>query len=225
MSTLIVRDCFNDSGNPVPYDSCLDAMKAFTRSRDKSTQDELWLLEHVPVYTLGQAAKIEHLLPGAKLPVVQSDRGGQITYHGPGQLMIYFLADIARLKLSVRDIVVKLESVIVALLAETGVEASGDREAPGVYVDGAKIASIGLRVSRGKSYHGICLNYDASLEPFEHINPCGFKNLPVVQMRECCAVLPSRKKIVSNLAEIFSREFDYAGSQLSTGIPTLTDCA
>ncbi len=161
------------------------------------------------VYTLGQASDIQHILPSATIPVVKTDRGGQVTYHGPGQIMIYFLADIARLKLTVRECVVALENVIVAVMKECGVEAAGDREAPGVYVKNKKVASIGLRISRGKSYHGLCLNYDASLEPFTHINPCGFPDLEVTQMAECCAHLPSRPALAEMIAAAFARELGY----------------
>ena len=209
MQTLIIRNELDESGSTQPYADVLERMRSFTRSRDQSTTDELWLLEHDPVYTLGQASDLQHILPTATVPVVQTDRGGQVSYHGPGQIMMYFLADIARLKLSVRRCVVALENVVIKTLARCDVVAIGDREAPGVYVDGRKVASIGLRISRGKSYHGVCLNYDASLEPFAHINPCGYQGLEVTQMAECCGTVPTRTQLAGLLSSAFAEEFGY----------------
>lgn len=209
MQTLIVRNQLQEDGRTQRYAEVLERMQGFTRGRDKSDIDELWLLEHAPVYTLGQASDIQHILPSATIPVVKTDRGGQVTYHGPGQIMIYYLADIARLKLSVRSCVVALENVVINVLDKCGVHAAGDREAPGVYVANKKVASIGLRISRGKSYHGVCLNYDASLEPFSHINPCGYPDLQVTQMVECCASLPTRGELVELIASAFAHEFGY----------------
>jgi len=158
-------------------------MQRLTETRDATVADELWFLEHPPVFTLGMNGKPEHVLAAGDIPVVQIDRGGQVTYHGPGQLVVYPLIDLRRAKLGIRELVVALENAIVALCAERGIEASGRRDAPGVYVDGRKLASIGLRVRRGCSYHGLALNVAMSLEPFQRINPCGFAGLQVVDMQ------------------------------------------
>lgn len=163
------------------YTSCWQAMKDFTNSRDQETPDEIWLLEHHPVFTQGQNGKKEHVLNPGDIPVVQTDRGGQVTYHGPGQLMVYTLIDIKRKAFNVRELVTLLEQSIIDLLAEYGICASAKREAPGVYIDGKKIASIGLRIRRGCSYHGIAFNVAMDLGPFQRINPCGFASLEMTQ--------------------------------------------
>jgi lipoyl(octanoyl) transferase len=163
------------------YASCWQAMQAFTNGRTPETVDEIWLLEHLPVFTQGQNGKPEHLLNPGEIPVVQTDRGGQITYHGPGQLMVYTLIDLRRKRLNVRDLVTKLEQSVIDLLAEYHIEAVAKRDAPGVYVDGKKICSIGLRIRRGCSYHGIAFNISMDLEPFTRINPCGFTALQMTQ--------------------------------------------
>jgi lipoyl(octanoyl) transferase len=154
-------------------------MQRFTDERDASTRDEIWLVEHPPVFTLGLNAAREHLLAPGDIPVVQIDRGGQVTYHGPGQLVIYPLIDVRRHALGVRQLVVALEDAIIAYAAESGIRAVGSREAPGVYVEGAKLASIGLRIRRGGSYHGVALNVSLDLEPFRRINVCGHRGLAV----------------------------------------------
>jgi lipoyl(octanoyl) transferase len=158
------------------------AMQRFTEERDADTPDEIWFTEHPPVFTLGQNASHEHLLAPGNIPVVQIDRGGQVTYHGPGQLMIYPLLDLKRLGLHIRGLVTALERSVVDLVREFGLEAAGRRDAPGVYVDGRKLASIGLRVRRGASYHGMALNVDVDLEPFSRINPCGFQGLEMTDL-------------------------------------------
>lgn len=160
------------------------AMQDFTNRRNETTRDEIWFIEHPPVYTLGQAGKPEHILNPGNIPVIPVDRGGQVTYHGPGQLMIYVLSDIRRRKMGVRELVTKLEQTIIDLLADYGVEASARKDAPGVYVNGAKICSIGLRIRRGCSYHGLAFNVAMDLEPFAGINPCGFVNLPITQLAD-----------------------------------------
>jgi lipoyl(octanoyl) transferase len=166
----------------VDYAPTLQAMKDFTDRRDPDTPDELWLLQHPPVFTQGQAGRAEHLLAPGDIPVVQVDRGGQVTYHGPGQWVIYLLVDMRRLGLGVRDLVSAIEQAILDLLSEHGIEAAARADAPGVYVDGKKIASLGLRVRRGCSYHGLALNVDMDLEPFQRINPCGYAGLEVTSM-------------------------------------------
>ena len=168
----------------VPYAKTLQAMRAFTDNRTEETTDEIWLVEHPPVFTQGQAGKPEHILNSGDIPVVQSDRGGQVTYHGPGQLVAYVLIDLRRRNLAIRDFVMKLEEAVIAVLADYDVKAEGDRCAPGVYVAGAKICSIGLRVRRGCTYHGIAFNIDMDLTPFSHINPCGLAGLRMTQTRE-----------------------------------------
>lgn len=170
------------------YESTAAAMRAFTEQRSPATPDELWVLEHPPVYTQGQSGRDEHLLGPGDIPVIRSNRGGQVTYHGPGQLVVYVLLDLHRLGYGARALVERIEAAIVGLLAGYGIAAYGDPEARGVYVDVAgersKIASLGLRVSRGCSYHGLALNTDMDLSPFERINPCGYPGLRVTQVRD-----------------------------------------
>jgi lipoyl(octanoyl) transferase len=168
----------------VEYEPTWRTMQRFTDSRDDTTRDEIWLLEHPPVFTLGMNASREHLLAPGSIPVVQIDRGGQVTYHGPGQLVIYPLLDLRRRRLGVRDLVVALENSIVDYAAELGVAAAGSREAPGVYVSGAKLASVGLRIRRGASYHGAALNVTLDLEPFERINVCGYRSLKATRLAD-----------------------------------------
>jgi len=166
------------------YHKTWQAMREFTDTRDAATQDQLWVCEHPAVYTLGQAGKREHILNSANIPVVQTDRGGQVTYHAPGQIVVYTLINIRRAGLGVREMIVRLENSAIQLLAEWNIDASGRRDAPGVYVDGAKIAALGLRVRRGASYHGISLNIDPDLAPFSGINPCGYEGLQVTSMKQ-----------------------------------------
>jgi lipoyl(octanoyl) transferase len=168
----------------VDYEPTLQAMQRFTDARDASTPDELWLLEHPPVYTLGMAADRSHLLVPGDIPVIATDRGGQVTYHGPGQLVAYPLLDVRRLGLSVRALVLKLEQAVIELAAAHGITAVGRRDAPGVYVDGRKLGSLGLRIRRGASYHGLALNVDMDLSPFARINPCGMVGMEVTQLAD-----------------------------------------
>lgn len=164
------------------YSSTLDDMRAFTLGRDLDTPDELWLLEHPPVYTLGQAGRREHLLDPGRVPVVQSDRGGQVTYHGPGQLVAYTLLDLRRLGLGVKTLVTCMEDAVIRMLARSGVAGGRQQGAPGVYVSGAKIAALGLRIRNGCSYHGLALNVNLDLAPFSRIDPCGFPDLQVIRL-------------------------------------------
>lgn len=182
------------------YAPIFAAMQGFTQTRTPDTTDELWLLQHPPVYTQGQAGKPEHLLAATEIPVVQIDRGGQITYHGPGQLVAYVLADLRRLNTSVRPLVRALEQAVISVLAEYGIEAAGREDAPGVYVGAAKIASLGLRIRQGCCYHGLALNVDMDLSPFAWINPCGYAGLTVTSMREL-GVLEPISRVESLLAE------------------------
>ncbi len=165
------------------YEPLWRRMQSFTDTRDESTPDEIWFTEHPPVFTLGLNASREHLLDPGDIPVVQVDRGGQVTFHGPGQLMIYPLVDLKRAKTGVRDLVTGLEQSIVDLVADHGIESKARKDAPGVYVDSRKIASVGLRIRRGCSFHGMALNIDVDLAPFGKINPCGFSDLEVTDLR------------------------------------------
>jgi lipoyl(octanoyl) transferase len=159
-------------------------MRDFTAQRTSTTLDEIWLLEHAPVFTLGLAGKPEHLIGSTDIPVVKIDRGGQITYHGPGQLVAYLLLDLNRRPYKVRQLVERMESALIALLAEFGLKGDRLAGAPGVYVDGAKIAALGLRVQKGCTYHGLALNVDMDLAPWQSINPCGYAGMAVTQLRD-----------------------------------------
>jgi lipoyl(octanoyl) transferase len=174
----------------VEYEATWRAMQDFTAQRTADTPDELWLLEHPPVYTQGQAGKPEHLIVATDIPVVPIDRGGQITYHGPGQLVAYVLVDLRRRGYGIRELVTRLEQAVVDLLAAQGVTAERRAGAPGVYVDGAKIAALGLRVKHGCTYHGLALNVDMDLGPFAAINPCGYAGMRVTQCRDLGLKLP-----------------------------------
>lgn len=166
----------------VDYHETWQKMQDFTNSRQADTADELWFLQHPPVYTLGKNGKAEHLLNPENIPVVNSDRGGQVTYHGPGQIVVYTLLDLKRLKIGVRQLVTLLEQSVIDLLAAYGIAANARSDAPGVYVNDAKIAALGLRVRKGCSFHGLALNVDMRLEPFSRINPCGYEGLEVTQL-------------------------------------------
>jgi len=168
----------------VDYEPTFQAMQDFTAARTAETPDELWIVEHPPVYTLGQAGKPEHILEDVGIPVVQIDRGGQVTYHGPGQVVIYLLLDLARLKVKVRELVTAIEQAVIDFLAAHGVTAERHAGAPGVYVGEAKIAALGLKIKNGCSYHGLSLNVDMDLHPFTAINPCGYAGLKVTQTRD-----------------------------------------
>ncbi|MBF38420.1 lipoyl(octanoyl) transferase LipB [Idiomarina sp. UBA4520] len=177
--TLIIRNLGRQ-----PYEPVWHAMQAFTDKRDETTADELWVVEHDPVFTQGQAGKEEHLLAPGNIPVIQVDRGGQVTYHGPGQVVIYFLLDIRRLKYGVRQLVNRIEQTVVDMLADYQVEAAARRDAPGVYVSGDKVCSLGLRIRKGCSFHGLALNVNMDMEPFARINPCGLTGIKMVQTKD-----------------------------------------
>jgi len=172
----------------VAYEPTWHAMQRFTDERGPETPDEIWLLEHPPVFTLGMNASRDHVLAPGDIPVVQIDRGGQVTYHGPGQLVVYPLIDLRRAGLGVRDIVTALERSVIDCVAELGIQAERRKSAPGVYVDGRKLASVGIRVRRGASYHGIALNVSVDLEPFRRINPCGYAGLEMTRLGDLSAV-------------------------------------
>ncbi|HFK5795691.1 TPA: lipoyl(octanoyl) transferase LipB [Enterobacter asburiae] len=167
-----------------PYEPVSQAMHDFTDLRDDSTPDEIWLVEHLPVFTQGQAGKAEHLLMTGDIPVIQSDRGGQVTYHGPGQQVMYVLLNLKRRKLGVRELVTLLEQTVVNTLAEYGIDAHPRADAPGVYVGEMKICSLGLRIRKGCSFHGLALNINMDLAPFQRINPCGYAGMEMTQMRQ-----------------------------------------
>ncbi len=165
------------------YRATWDAMKNYTDTRDAGSEDQLWLTEHDPVFTLGLNGRAEHLLAPGNIPIIQIDRGGQVTYHGPGQLLLYCLLDIARLGLGVKSLVAAIENAVIELLRQYDIDAHARRGAPGVYVADAKIAALGLRIRKGCCYHGLSLNVDMDLEPFSRINPCGYRGLEVTQLK------------------------------------------
>jgi lipoyl(octanoyl) transferase len=173
------------------YETSWQAMQRFTQERNADTPDELWIVEHFPVYTLGLSGKREHLLNTGNIPVINSDRGGQVTYHGPGQLVIYSLLDIKRLNLGVRQLVTILEQAMIGTLADNGIIAVSKADAPGVYVNDKKIGSIGLRIKKNCSYHGLSLNNDMDLSPFDHINTCGYSDLKVTQLSDLGVTISS----------------------------------
>ena len=177
LSTLHVRRL-----GLMDYETVWRAMQAFTDQRDEGTPDELWLVEHPPVFTQGQAGRAEHILAPGDIPVVQVDRGGQVTYHGPGQIVAYPLIDIGRLDMGIRKLVTGIEQAIIDVLQSYGVDAQLLEGAPGVYIDGVKIASLGLRIRKGKSFHGLSFNINMDLEPFQRINPCGYEGLQVTNL-------------------------------------------
>lgn len=166
------------------YEQTWRAMQTYTARRDEHSADEIWLLQHPPIYTLGRNGQQEHILNPGQIPVVNIDRGGQVTYHGPGQLVAYLLLDIKRRRMGVREVVTAMEQATITLLADYDIEASARSDAPGVYVDGAKIAALGLRIKQGRCYHGLSLNLDMDLEPFQHINPCGYEGMPVTRLAD-----------------------------------------
>ena len=186
------------------YEPVWRAMQAFTDRRDENTADELWLVEHPPVFTQGQAGLAEHILAPGDIPVIQVDRGGQVTYHGPGQIVAYPLIDISRSGIGVRQLVKGIEQAIIDVLQSYGVQAQLQQGAPGVYIDGVKIASLGLRIRRGKSFHGLAFNIDMDLEPFQRINPCGFEGLKVTNLSAFTEVSKAEveDRLITGLAEV-----------------------
>ena len=201
------------------YEPVWHAMQRFTDERDQDTPDELWLVEHPPVFTQGQAGKAEHILAPGDIPVIQVDRGGQVTYHGPGQIVAYPLVDISRSGLGVRELVRGIEQVILDVLDSYGVEAQLQPGAPGVYVDGVKIASLGLRIRRGRSFHGLSFNVNMDLEPFQRINPCGFQGLKVTNLSAFAEV--TMNEVEDRLIDRMSKLLGYNGtfSLVEGGLP------
>jgi lipoyl(octanoyl) transferase len=191
----------------VPYEETLDRMRLFTEGRNSSTEDELWLLQHPPVYTRGMSCSSTTLQP-SHVPVVKTDRGGQITYHGPGQLVCYVLLDLKRRHTGIKQLVNDLEQVVIDLLSGYGIKGDRREGAPGVYIIEKKIAALGLRVRKGCSYHGLSLNVDMDLSPFDNIDPCGFKGLQATQLRDL-GVSPSWVDLERDLVKLFVRTFSY----------------
>ena len=200
------------------YDPGFAAMRAFTEARTADMLDELWSVEHPPVFTQGLAGKAEHLLAPGNIPVIQVDRGGQVTYHGPGQAVVYCLLDVRRLGLSVRGLVTVLERSVITLLAAHGVAAHARPNAPGVYVGDAKVASLGLRLRQGRSYHGLSLNVDMDLEPFARINPCGYPGLRVTQLRDLGIPL-DLDAAAGELLRNLGRQLGYSRFNEAEGLP------
>ena len=216
--TLLLRDL-----GRTDYATTYAAMRTFTDARDGRTPDELWLTEHEPVFTQGQAGREEHVLAAGTIPVIRADRGGQVTYHGPGQVVAYLLFDVRRLGLGVRDLVAGIEDAMIATLAAFGIGAEARPEARGVYVDGAKIGALGLRIRRGCSYHGLALNVAMDLEPFGRIDPCGLRGIAVTQVSDRggpADIDVVRERLAGDLARAFGfdgvsrgcRTSDSAGS-------------
>ncbi|WAH59497.1 lipoyl(octanoyl) transferase LipB [Pseudomonas silvicola] len=198
------------------YEPVWHAMQRFTDQRGPATGDEVWLVQHPAVFTQGQAGKAEHLLVPGDIPVVQVDRGGQVTYHGPGQMVAYLLLDVRRLGYGVRELVTRIEQTIVALLAEYGVPAAAKADAPGVYVQGAKIASLGLRIRNGCSFHGLALNVDMDLAPFRRINPCGYAGLAMTQLCDHAGQI-EYAEVGARLRAQLVKHLDYAEQTTLTG--------
>ena len=197
----------------VDYQPTLEAMRRLTEERGPDTPDEIWLLQHPRVFTQGQAGKAEHVLAPGDIPVIQAERGGQVTYHGPGQLVGYLMLDLRRKNLGVRDLVTAMEQSLVDVLALYGVDAAPRADAPGVYVAGDKIASLGLRVRRGCSFHGLALNLDMDLEPFRRINPCGYAGLRMTQLSEHVEGPVDIGLVEEQLAEALRKRLGYATEQ------------
>lgn len=203
-----------------PYQPVWQAMQAFTAARDEHVDDELWVLEHDPVFTLGQAGRPEHVLAPGDIPVINVDRGGQVTYHGPGQIVAYPLLNLRRLGIGVRELVCRIEQAIIDTLAHWDIKATRVQGAPGVYVAGAKIAALGLRVRRGCTFHGLAFNVDMDLEPFSRINPCGYAGLAVSNVSELGG--PSGLDIVGGvLVEEFCRQFDLTVRLVAPVLPVI----
>lgn len=191
------------------YQQVWQSMQDFTDGRESTTRDQIWLLEHPAIYTLGQNADTRHLLNPGDIPVLKVDRGGQVTYHGPGQIIMYPLINLKARGIGVRQLVTLLEASVIALLIELGIESAARRDAPGVYIGEAKIAALGLRVRRGCSYHGVALNYDLDLEPYQHINPCGYQNLDVTRLLDHGITLP-RQQLATRLCALFTKKLQQA---------------
>jgi len=196
----------------VEYQPTWEAMRAFSAARTPGTRDEIWYLQHPPVFTLGLNTRPEHLLSPGDIPVIQTDRGGQVTYHGPGQLVAYLLLDLHRREAGVKRLVQQIEQAVIELLAESGLRGARLAGAPGIYVEGSKIAALGLRIRRGCSYHGLALNVDPELEPFRRINPCGYAGMPVTRLADLLTgPCPPLAEVQSRLHRHLMRQLGYNG--------------
>ena len=204
MAAIVVRHL-----GVVEYLPTLEAMRSFTAERNESTPDEIWLLQHPQVFTQGQAGKPEHLLAPGDIPVVQVERGGQVTYHGPGQLVAYLMLNLRRQGLGVRELVTAMERALVDVLAGYGIEAAPKADAPGVYVNGEKIASLGLRVRHGCSFHGLALNVDMDMSPFQRINPCGYAGLKMIQLKDLLKTTPTLDEVAQRLERALRERLGY----------------
>lgn len=211
----MIGPCYYRELGLMPYQTVWQAMRDFTIERSSEQADEIWSCQHHPVYTQGQAGKTEHILRASSIPIVQSDRGGQVTYHGPGQIIIYVLLDLKRHQLTVRNLVCTLEQSVIHTLASYDVVAYARRDAPGVYVDNAKICSLGLRIKRGYSYHGLALNVDMDLSPFQNINPCGHHGLSLTQLCD--------HNKTANLTDTQTKLIENLSSRLNLSLTTLND--
>lgn len=212
---LVVRRLGRQDYHPV-----WQAMHDFTNQRDDSTRDEVWLVEHNPVFTQGQAGKAEHLLNTGDIPVVQSDRGGQVTYHGPGQIVAYFLINLRRKKLGVRELVTDIENLVINTLKAYNIDSAARPDAPGVYVDGKKICSLGLRIRKGCSFHGLALNVNMDLSPFLRINPCGYQGMEMVQVSNLGGpthIEDVEQQLIKELVSLFG----YEEVEFSTEAPVI----
>ncbi|MDA0146887.1 lipoyl(octanoyl) transferase LipB [Vibrio sp. LaRot3] len=200
------------------YEPIWRAMHAFTDQRNDDTCDEVWFVEHNPVFTQGQAGKAEHLINTGDIPVVQSDRGGQVTYHGPGQMVVYFLINLRRKKLGVRDLVTHIENLVINTLKAYNIESAAKPDAPGVYVDGKKICSLGLRIRKGCSFHGLALNVNMDLAPFLRINPCGYAGMEMAQVSQLGGP-DSVDSVAEQLLQELVTLLDYQHIEVSTEVP------
>ena len=212
---LVVRRLGRQDYHPV-----WQAMHDFTDQRDDSTRDEVWLVEHNPVFTQGQAGKAEHLLNTGDIPVVQSDRGGQVTYHGPGQIVAYFLINLRRKSLGVRELVTDIENLVINTLKAYNIDSAARLDAPGVYVDGKKICSLGLRIRKGCSFHGLALNVNMDLSPFQRINPCGYQGMQMVQVSDLGGpenIADVEQQLITELVSLFG----YEQVEFSTEAPVI----
>ncbi|ANU37194.1 lipoyl(octanoyl) transferase LipB [Vibrio scophthalmi] len=211
--TLVVKHLGKQDYEPIWH-----AMHAFTDQRNEETLDEVWFVEHNPVFTQGQAGKTEHLLNTGDIPVVQSDRGGQVTYHGPGQMVVYFLINIRRKKFGVRDLVTHIENLVINTLKAYNIDSAARPDAPGVYVDNKKICSLGLRIRKGCSFHGLALNVNMDMSPFLRINPCGYAGMEMVQVSQLGG--PDDVNVVAEqLLKELATLLDYQQLQVSTAVP------
>lgn len=213
---VVVRDL-----GVIDYRQAWQSMQHFTDARGDDSTDELWCLQHPPVFTQGQAGRAEHILDAGAIPVIQANRGGQATYHGPGQLVVYLLVDLRRKNLGVRALVDIIEQSIVALLAGYAIAAQADPAAPGVYIDGRKIAALGLRVRRGCSFHGLALNIDVDLAPFSRINPCGYAGMTVTRLADEMTPCPALAQVAVDLVDQLCLRLGYNRRQHASGLPAL----